>query len=154
MTLGSARPFLEAVRDADEVLVYEGLPHPAWEPELQAVESRRPDLLRLLDYPFYAQPLPVTDDDLRRLTEVALRSESHVRVRGIKLCGGYHPDYAIVWRSGAKTSGALICFGCHEWKIFTGEGRYYQTISDHAYADFHAVLAKYVARRPQPVRRG
>jgi hypothetical protein len=129
--------------------VYEGLPHHLFDRDLHASELKRSDLIRIEGYPFYAVPLTVTPDEKTKLTEIVLRKEGHVPFRGPKLCGGYHPDYAIVWEHDGKKSGSLICFGCHEWKNFTPRGRLYEDLSQSAYADLKSILSKYVVQRPK-----
>jgi hypothetical protein len=148
-SLGDISKFLSAVASADEVHVYEGLPHQAWDRELYESERKRSDLVWFEGYPFYAKPLDVTSDEKKALTALALRKDAHVPFSGMKLCGGYHPDYAIVWTKGGKRSGALICFGCHEWKNFTPEGRLYEDLGKAAYDELRAILAKYVVQRPR-----
>ena len=46
--------------------------------------------------------------------------------RGEKRCGGFHPDYAVVWQSETETDRvcAQICFGCDEIAIISGETAY------------------------------
>lgn len=141
--------FFEAVGSADTIIVYEGLPHPTWDREVFQSESKRRDLIRFAGYTFYAKPLGISPADERKLTEIALRREAHVSFGGYKLCGGYHPDYAVIWKRGDEVSGSLICFGCHEWKNFTPVGRLYEDIEQSAYKDLQTVLSKYSINRPK-----
>lgn len=128
-TLGTISTFLDAIASAESVTIYEGLPHQMWDEELYAIEAKRADILWLQGYPFYDRPLEVAAGEKKKLTTIVLRKESHVPFRGYKLCGGYHPDYAIVWEKNGAKSGSLICFGCHEWKNFTPKAGYTRTWS-------------------------
>ena len=148
-SLGDISKFLSFVASADDVQVYEGLPHQNWEREQYATEKRRSDLVKFEGFSFYAKPLDISDEEKKRLTVVALKKESHVPFRGMKFCGGYHPDYAIVWMKSGKKGGSLICFGCHEWKNFTPEGRLCEDLDSAAYDELRAILSKYVAQRPK-----
>jgi hypothetical protein len=147
--LSDVTGFLSAVALADEVLVYEGLPHQMWDRDLYRHELARSDLVRFHGYPFYAKPLAVTAEEKKALTAIAQRKDAHVPYGGAKLCGGYHPDYAIVWTRAGQQSGSLICFGCHEWKNFTPEGLLYEDMTQSAYNELKAILGKHVVHRPQ-----
>jgi hypothetical protein len=147
-TLKDVSPFFAAVSLAGSVVVYEGLPHQMWEETAYATEVKRRDLVWFEGYPFYATPLSVPQKELKRLTAIALRKEAHVRYSGFKMCGGYHPDYAVVWEKEGKQSGSLICLGCHEWKNFTSQGWIYEDLEPAAYAELREILSKYVVHRP------
>ena len=128
-TLKDISVFIAAIAQAKTVTVYEGLPHQAFERDAYAIEVKRPDLVWFEGFPFYAKPLNVPEAEKKSLTAIVSRPTAHVPFRGYKACGGYHPDYAVVWtdRDGKK-SGSLICFGCHEWKNFTPAGRLYEDL--------------------------
>ena len=149
-TLKDISVFIAAIAQAKTVTVYEGLPHQAFEQDAYAIEVKRTDLVWFEGFPFYAKPLNVQDADKKSLTAIVSRPTAHVPFRGYKACGGYHPDYAVIWtdRDGKK-SGSLICFGCHEWKNFTPAGRLYEDLEKNAYDELRAILTKYVKQRPQ-----
>lgn len=147
-SLGDITPFFEAISGAESVTVYEGLPHPLWESKLHDSELKRPDLIRIEGYSFYAKPLNLSAEENQKLTEISLRKDAHLVHGGFKQCGGYHPDYVIIWEKRGKKSGSLICFGCYEWKNFTPQGRLYEDLGESAYKDLQALLTKYVVNRP------
>lgn len=149
VSLGDIRKFFAAVGEAKAVAVYEGLPRATGAGARYEQEAKRPDLIHFEGYLFYAQPLAVPPAEKRKLTDIVMRPDAHQPFGGYKLCGGYHPDYAIVWTVEGETSGTLICFGCHEWKNFTPQGRLYEDISPVAYKELHAILAKYRVNRPK-----
>jgi hypothetical protein len=148
-SLGDISKFLSAVASAEEISIYEGLPHPAWEQELYAAEAKRADLVWFEGYPFYAKPLGLPEVEKKQLSAIALAKEGHVPFGLPKFCGGFHPDYVIVWTKQGKKSGSLICFGCHEWKNFTPAGRLYEDLSPAAYDQLRGILSKYVVQRPK-----
>src|SRR5262245_61259592 len=98
--------FAAAVRKADVVALYEGLPHQMFEEQLLAEELHTKQTIRLQGYPFYQEPLPLKEADAKQLTELFCnpRSFRPIRATGIyvKACGGFHPDYCIEWRNGDK----------------------------------------------------
>jgi hypothetical protein len=148
-SLPDLTPFLSAVAKANHVAVYEGLPHQAWDRELYAVEVKRTDIVWFEGYPFYATPLAVPEYELKSITEIALDRGGHLPFGGYKLCGGYHPDYAVIWSNAGERSGSLICFGCHEWKNFTPAGRLYEDLGTASYDKLRRILSKYVIQRPK-----
>jgi hypothetical protein len=149
-TLKNISIFIAAIAQAETVTVYEGLPHQSFDQDAYAIEVKRADLVWLEEFPFYAKPLEIPEAEKKTLTAIAGRATAHVPFGGYKLCGGYHPDYAVVWtgRDGKK-SGSLICFGCHEWKNFTPAGRLYEDLEKTAYDELRAILLKYAEQRPQ-----
>ena len=141
--------FIAAIPSSAEVVVYEGLPHQMWDHDLYVIELRRPDIVWFEGYPFYEKPLAVPADERAELAAIIRRKEAHVPFAGYKLCGGYHPDYAVVWKKDGKISGgSLICFGCHEWKNFTAQGRLHEDLEPGAYAELQEILGKYTVQRP------
>ena len=112
------RPWLRAVRSADQFVVYEGLPHQYDERKLLDKERAAKETLILHDFPFYAAPLDVAADDRERLRGALGEAESFRPWRGEKKCGGFHPDYLAEWRAGSDTYQVLICFGCREVNIY------------------------------------
>lgn len=99
---------------AGSLALLEGLPHPAWETKLFERELQRGDIVRIAGWPFYAEPLPVTRATSVALELLALDPASFAPKRGEGLCGGFHPDFAIVWEEERNSSYLLLCFGCSE----------------------------------------
>ena len=150
-TLSDVSSFLSNVRSAASVTVYEGLPHQTWDNAAYLDELKRADLVLFESFPFYDSPLRVSQQEKTRLTQVVLDGDAHVTYRGPKLCGGYHPDYAVVWERAGNKSGALFCFGCHEVIYFTPQGRLIQELGDTAYWRLKAVLSRYRVNRPKGI---
>jgi len=141
---------LQTVDSASKITIYEGLPHQMFEARSFRREAERADVLWVHDVPFYQKPLEVTPEDLKRATAVYHAAESHQNFSGPKLCGGFHPDYYIVWSKGSKWVGAMICLGCGEWISLNKDGYRYEDISKEAHAQLKEMLQKYVSLRPKP----
>ena len=148
-SLGDISKFLSAVSVADEVSVYEGLPHQGFERELYSTEVMRSDLVWFEGYPFYGKALILPQEEKARLTAIAQSKEGHIPFDLPKFCGGFHPDYVVIWAKHGEKSGSLICFGCHEWKNFTPAGRLYENLSSASYDRLREILSKYVVQRPK-----
>jgi hypothetical protein len=97
------KSLIAAIRDADELVLYEGLPHQGNERELFNREKQRTDTLTLQDYPFYNEPLNVSDDEKKALRALLGDEQSFTQWRGEKKCGGFHPDYLAEWQVGKAT---------------------------------------------------
>jgi hypothetical protein len=111
------RAFAEAVRRADKVVLYEGLPHQLFGKRLLEEERRTKAVVEWGGYPFYQEPLELTARDAERLSEVLGDPQTYQPWKGERLCGGFHPDDAVEWHVGASRYRALICLGCGEFKL-------------------------------------
>jgi hypothetical protein len=115
--LATLKQFVDHVEDMQ---LYEGLPHQAFEPELLAKELTRNDTIDFDGHHFYAQPVSINVETrlaLRRLcTDPSMFSPQ--RVDAAKACGGFHPDWRITWTQGSDSRSFLFCFGCQEVKIY------------------------------------
>jgi hypothetical protein len=115
--LGQAVAILEsALVKADRFEVFEGLPHP-FEGKKFVENERLTKLTFELDEQWFyakAQPMPVADVAAlqRLLSEGALKPW-----RGMKLCGGFHADYAVRIVAAGEVHHVLFCFSCGEARI-------------------------------------
>jgi len=139
--------FAVALRDADSLIVLEGLPYPEMEKRWYEHESKRKDLIWIRDYPFYPHPLKVSDIDLVQIKEVLLDPAAHLEFPAYLpslLTEGYHPNFAVLWSKGGQRFGSLMDLYCRrEWKNFTPAELLYGRISSVAYAKLSKVLGKY-----------
>lgn len=145
--------FAAGVREAASVVVFEGLPHPVLAEKLYQREAKRHDLISIHGYPFYARPLNVPAETIDQIRAILLNPAAHLQFPELmpsELCGGYHPDYAVVWLNGGKQYGSLICFGCREWKNFTPDQLLYGRISHEAFTKLSGILDGYHGQRPEP----
>lgn len=112
------KPLTAGIAGSKKVVLYEGLPHQFWERDILAKEMKEKKTVRLHDFPFYAEPIALKEEDAKYLTEVYGKAETFSRYRGPKKCGGYHPDWSIEWKDGDATYRANICIGCNEIRIY------------------------------------
>ena len=100
------------------VLVFEGLPHPLFEREAFTQEQAAKKTIKLHGAVFYEPPQKT---ELAKPVAEAV-ADCLIPFRGEKLCGGFHADFAIIWRSGEERWDALFCYGCGEAAIFSSTG--------------------------------
>jgi hypothetical protein len=103
-------------------VLYEGLPHQYWEEEQLEKELASKSTVRLQDFPFYEQPLPLTPDEATKLLNVIRDDDLYKPPSPPKKCGGFHPDYAVQWESGSTRYLVMICFGCGELRRVGPDG--------------------------------
>jgi hypothetical protein len=142
--------FTSAVASAERPTLHEGLPHQMWESALLKAERRSKPVQELHGYWFYKEPLALSDEDAGRLTRLLVDPVTLARFSGEKLCGGFHPDYAVEWQQGSSTYRALIGLGCDEAKLFGPELDVRCDLREHD--ELAALLTKYIKNRP-PSRR-
>ena len=113
------------IRQAERLTLYEGLPHPMYEPTALAAEKKAKPTVELHGFPFYREALEVKAGDDEKLKALLADPRTLEPFSGEKRCGGFHPDYAVEWSVGGKIRSGLICFGCGEVMIYgpTGEVR-------------------------------
>ncbi|WP_435017920.1 hypothetical protein TA3x_005543 [Tundrisphaera sp. TA3] len=114
----------QTIRRADEIVVYEGLPHHAYEQELFEEERKVRPIVMLSDFPFYREPLAMKAEDVATLRDLigARGTYAGISSNVEKTCGGFHPDFAVEWSVEGKVTRCLICFGCFEARFVDPEG--------------------------------
>jgi hypothetical protein len=140
--IGEAADFRNSAMAAEKLMIYEGLPHPGTKRELARREMQRKDVIEIGGHSFYTPAVPAKDPD--GLKKLLGDPKSTKLYGGAKLCGGFHPDYAIVWESGGKTFHALVCFGCHEVCFLEGTRKILYDLGEGAWAS----LSDYVLKHP------
>jgi hypothetical protein len=137
---------------ASSVTLLEGLPHQHYEPEQLKQERDAKQTTEIGGFPFYERPLKITDADvetLRQLTTPPGNFTSHPD--GVaKSCGGFHPDYCVVWKDGDQTYEMLICFGCRDAMFYGSTQKVLLEIGEKTFRHFKATLGKYHDQRPEP----
>ncbi|MFT3991090.1 MAG: hypothetical protein QM680_06735 [Luteolibacter sp.] len=137
-----------AITEATSLTIYEGLPHQAFERNLLAKESKRKDTEKINSFRFYTPAIAaINPEALKRI----LSSPETIQVfRGEKLCGGFHPDYAVEWsdKDGSRFS-ALICFGCHEIIYSDGKNEYRYDFEQESFEKLKEELSPYAKKRPK-----
>ncbi len=140
-------PITEGVRRATTLTVYEGLPHQADIVQFRH-ELATKKTVRLQGFSFYQQPLEVFAADAKPLRRLCSDPKSFWSYGGMKLCGDFHPDYALVWKDGDQVYNFLICLGCHEMRIHGPKGGMLVDIRDDPFNHFKAILLQYREQRP------
>lgn len=147
------RAFLGHVQSASSSTLFEGLPHQAWEAEELKDELARKRTVQLNGFPFYEEAWviePGAASTLKAvLTQAGALEADPPGVVTTRLCGGFHPDYAIRWTAGEQVYDVLICFGCHEARCYWADGAVSCGISDAAVAELKTALAPYQRNRPR-----
>lgn len=143
------KPLVEGIRKADKVTLYEGLPHPFEEKRLLEKELKEKKTVMLHGFAFYAQVIGPKEADAKKLAELFGTDGSFVKFGGPKKCGGFHPDWAIEWKAGDDVYRALVCFGCHEVKIYGPKHELHADVRG-AYKPLQSLLKGYDKNRPTP----
>ena len=103
-----------AIARSTGALLLEGLPHPYSERVLLEAERRTKQVREIGGFPFYRTPLsPVHDHETLFRTTFSM-PETLPPFSGEKMCGGFHPDFAIEWLGCDVDRHSLLCFGCVE----------------------------------------
>jgi hypothetical protein len=137
-----------AVREADQVTLYEGLPHQAWESKQLEKEKQAKQTVQLHGFPFYSETLDLTADDQKALQKLLGDEASFKQWMGEKKCGGFHPDYLVEWRAGDRDYRFLICFGCSEVMVFGPDKSLRCDMAGESKKQLEDVLKKYQKNRP------
>lgn len=140
--------FRKAVAQLPDLLVYEGLPNPKTEKSLYEKERLRGDVISLEGWNFYSKPLNLTEHEITALRELFQPGNPFSPGGGGDACGKFHPDYALVWKSGGYL--ALIGLGCQEIRAVGPSIVVHRYIPPDIYAKFERILGKYSVNRPQP----
>jgi hypothetical protein len=142
---------LATISAAGDLVLYEGLPHPFFEPTSLAKEKASRPTRDLAGYPFYLEPLALKAEDAASLRALLADRGTTAPFSAEKKCGGFHPDYAIAWTSGQIPTQALICLGCQEVLVSGREGQARYDLRQEAYKRLKSLLEPYVKNRP-PLR--
>lgn len=122
----------KALAKAERMEIYEGLPNPFGEQEVFKNEKGSKICRQIADQWFYSLPQNAKFETVLALQQL-LDGGLFRPWRGMKLCGGFHADYAVALTEGKSTLYVLFCFGCHEAKIIR-EGKPFA--ADLSMADF------------------
>jgi hypothetical protein len=143
-----ANPIPDQILVTDSISAYEGLPHHMYELELAATEIKSKPTITLYNFPFYEETLSFKKEDVAKLIAILGESANFKPLRYEMECGGFHPDFAIEWKSKAGEFTGLICFGCGEYRIFrTSKVRRYYMVGT-CREDLAKILSTYRKNRP------
>jgi hypothetical protein len=159
-------PLAAKIKQADKVLLYEGLPHQESQKELLETELKTKSTIQLHGFPFYTETLPLSAEDARALTTlfcdgttlkpdaafVAMNYQTQLPDGMIisigRLCGGYHPDYCIEWEVEGKKYRMQVCLGCAMVRCFGPGIVLYADIDYKNKSPLWPILIKYRKNRP------
>jgi len=142
-----ADSFRKAVAAIPELQVFEGLPDPKTQPALFAKENARGDVMRVGNFSFYKEPLPMSKAEIAELRAV-FNPGNPFSAGGGDACGRFHPDYLLVWKSGESAFYAQIGLGCEEIEASGPSIRIHRYIPPEMYVRLDRVLGKHSANRP------
>jgi hypothetical protein len=120
-----------------------------WEADQLKKELATKKTVRIHDFPFYERPLALAADEVEPLRRLSAAGSSYQTYGGPKACGGYHPDYCLAWKDGNVTYHLLICFGCHEMKLYGPKSELIVDIGEEAFKTFETALKKHRDQRPK-----
>ena len=123
LATNSSQSLIATIQHADQIFVYEGLPHPTREQKLFNKELQRSDVRRIAGFPFYSSKFTTNGKQTAKLKAAIGDVKMYDKRTGEPLdCGPFHPDFAISWVHKTKQYHALFCFTCNQVRVF-GEGR-------------------------------
>ena len=130
---------LAGIEPKVNVEIYRGIPRPK-SPQASAAVDEQAKLIRRFYQAFYQKPVSIDGDLQRSLVEVLSNIETYSQFKGFKLCGGFHPDFAVVVKSEEVTVEFQICLTCHEMKIFRNRVEIYCDLKTTQYKEISALL--------------
>ena len=143
------QPETAAIRRADRISLYEGLPHPFYETELFKKEKLEKPTVVFGGDSFYRDPLELKEADKAELRDLIGNPDSFQKFVAEKKCGGFHPDYAVEWTYGADKWICLLCFGCGEAKVLHDKVETRFDLESKAGKQLKALLEPYRNNRPE-----
>ena len=142
------KPLLAGIGKANDLVVHEGLPHQFWEPKALEKELKDKKTVEFHDFPFYETPIAIKEEDATRLSALCRDAKTFERYGGPKRCGGYHPDWCLTFKVGDEAYRVLICFGCHEARLFGPKNATFSDLDDEAMKKMGAILGPLRKNRP------
>jgi hypothetical protein len=143
------KPLVAKLAADSKFTLFEGLPHQTWDREQLEEELKAKATVKRFGFPFYKTPNEVEAEDAEKLKALVQDPKSFIKFRGHKLCGGFHPDFSLVWGDGEEAIEIHICFGCHEIKAYGKDVEIYCDISGDAFDELEKLLQKYRKQRPK-----
>jgi hypothetical protein len=143
-------PLAEFVANAEKVTLYEGLPHQYAEKKLLAEELAKKDTIRIGDFDFYKEPIPLSNDDAAAFTEIFDGTDAFSETpAGETKCGPYHPDFCLEWSKGDDQVRVQVCLSCGESEVHSGVRMLYLKIGSDAGGEITRLLKDRWQNRPR-----
>ncbi len=134
------------INSAQQVFVYEGLPHPLREAELLAQEKLRSDIVMIAGYPFYEPSVKADQIQEKRIKEL-LGNGRNFYVGEPKDCGPFHPDFSVEWMDNGSKYQILTCFGCNEVMVVSSSSK--ETYDFKRFPELEEILRAFSSKRPK-----
>ena len=115
--IGSIIGWNEALREVASLRIFRGLPHELFEKELFDAAIAQRDWVKIDGYHFHSQPIVPEEPIARDITLIASKGTSFAKFSGEKRCGGFHPDWGLIWELEGRKASLLICLHCVEAKL-------------------------------------
>jgi hypothetical protein len=150
--LAAHKPIAAIIAKADEVVLYEGLPHPMWEKDTLAAEKKKKKTVEMQLFSFYADPIELKKDAAKEFAKLLSDPASLGQYTVGKRCGGFHPDWCLEWQAGDEKVQCQVCFGCNEVKFFSGKETLHADVTTEVMEKLEPALMKYQKQRPPHLR--
>lgn len=144
---------IRVIKSSNQFIVSEGLPHPRWERQLFQEEMRKPNS-SYRDHHFYEGKIEFSEEARREIEEMFINREfSPSSWYVMKFCGGFHPDFRVVWSNASGSEAeALFCFQCNEVHLYSGIFRCKFDIPQEVEDRLEELWWPYRLQRPEPNR--
>ena len=143
--------FQNALASRTGMRLLEGLPNENSEAKLYQAEKKANKTVKRAGFLFYPAPITPSPADEQALVAALSQPGAVAEFSGaMKMCGGFHPDFAILWNdaSGAAYE-AQICFGCEEIKLFGPQNELYADLAPETFSALREVL-RYLGKNAVP----
>ena len=129
------KPLTNSLFAKSQLTVYRGVARENPEPSPPRGTPKANEVRTIIRFgqTFYEKSLPVPAAKTRKLLSLVKHPQSFSQWGGAKACGGFHPDYALVWKTGDQVVEMHLCFTCKEIKVFNGQTEIYCEIEEVAY---------------------
>ncbi|MEO6567711.1 MAG: hypothetical protein ABIO94_03030 [Opitutaceae bacterium] len=133
------RQFVGTLKNAKSIVVYVGTER------RRAIDPKPTEAtVEIADFEFLREPLKVGPESAQKLTSIVSDSRSFLDYRGMKFCGGFHPDLCIEWQfeqDGQRWhKRAFVCLGCHEWRLIDKLSAVHTDMSEESAAELTKVV--------------
>jgi hypothetical protein len=142
-------PILEKLKTRQSITVLEGPERKSM--ELPTAPADDSSVEHVGKHFFFKEPLVLNSEDELAILSTVTSYRSFHPFRGLKFCGGFHPDANIRIVTQHGTIQMLVCFGCGEVLFVDGENRVHTDIESTAYQTLRVVcLRNFRKRDPAP----
>lgn len=143
--------FQNALASRTGMRLLEGLPNENTEAKLYRAEKKANQTVKRAGFLFYPTEIIPSPAEEQALVAALSQPGAVAEFSGaMKMCGGFHPDFAILWNDAAGASyEAQICFGCEEIKLFGPQNELYADLAPTTYSALREVL-RYLGKNAVP----